>query len=295
MVFLIILIITEILTPSVLRQHFYNISKVKYYASIIIHTLMSLWLWLLFIETDTYKGFFDTPRHIWLLMSMTGIIIAVVVPRAILIILHFSGRLVKIKKGGHLRSLTNTGLIIMVLIFSIITLGTITGRVNFKTESVTIKIKGLTNDLDGLKIVQLSDFHLAGFYHSRMLLQKVMDDVNSYKPDLILNSGDFVSYGWREFDKYDTILSKARGRFGNFAVMGNHDFGTYHPFFTEADKDNNVLIMNQKIKASGYRVLNDEYYNSRCWKIKNRNDRCNYNGTSSEYYTWRSGESYRRT
>ena len=124
----------------------------------------------------------------------------------------------------------------MLLIFSIITLGTLHGRFNFKTEEVTIKIKGLNKDLDGLKIVQLSDMHLAGFYHHSKLLQKVMDEVNVIKPDLILNTGDFVSYGWREFDRNDTILSKARSRYGNFAILGNHDFGTYHPYFTEADR-----------------------------------------------------------
>jgi predicted MPP superfamily phosphohydrolase len=86
-----------------------------------------------------------------------------------------------------------------------------------------------------------------------------MEEVNSYKPDLILNTGDFVSYGWREFDRNDTIIAISKSRYGNYAVMGNHDFGTYHPFFTEADLGNNVLIMNRKIYSSGYKVLNDEF------------------------------------
>lgn len=257
--FLIILIITEVLTPAVLRQHFYSISKAKYFISIIIHVILSIWLWVLFFEINSYKSFFDTPRHIWLLMNMTGMMCAVVVPRAILNIFHFTGRLARIKTGSHLRWLTNTGLTIMVLILSIIAVGTLYGRFNFKTEAVTIKIKGLNKDLDGLKIVQLSDMHLSGFYNQGKLLQKIMDDVNTYKPDLVLNTGDFVSYGWREFDRNDTILSKVKSRYGNFAVMGNHDFGTYHPFFTEADRDNNVLIMNQLIRSSGYKVLNDEF------------------------------------
>lgn len=256
---LIILIITEVLTPAVLRQHFYSISKAKYFISIIIHVILSIWLWVLFFEINSYKSFFDTPRHIWLLMNMTGMMCAVVVPRAILNIFHFTGRLVRIKTGGHLRWLTNTGLTIMVLILSVIAVGTLYGKFNFKTQAVTIKIKGLNKDLDGLKIVQLSDMHLSGFYNQGKLLQKIMDEVNTYKPDLVLNTGDFVSYGWREFDRNDTILSKVKSSYGNFAVMGNHDFGTYHPFFTEADRDNNVLIMNQLIRSSGYKVLNDEF------------------------------------
>jgi predicted MPP superfamily phosphohydrolase len=95
-----------------------------------------------------------------------------------------------------------------------------------------------------------------------------MDKVNSYNPDLIINTGDFVSFGWREFDSNDTILNKAKSRYGNFAVMGNHDFGRYNPDFTEADLDNNVLIMNQYIKRSGYRVLNNEFTKVNIGKAK---------------------------
>lgn len=256
---LIILIITEILTPVVLRQHFYIYSKPKYYISIIVHVILSIWVWILYIETTSNNTFYDNPRHVWLMMNLTGMIIAVIIPRIILNILHFSGTLIKIKNRGHIRSLTNSGLIVMIVLLSIIGLGSLYGRFNFKTEEVTIKVKGLNKDLDGLKIIQLSDMHLSTFYHHKKLLQKVMDEVNAFKPDLILNTGDFVSFGWREFERDDTILSKARSKYGNFAILGNHDAGTYDPYFTEADKENNILILNKLIKDSGYQVLNDEF------------------------------------
>lgn len=255
---LIILIITEFLTPIVLWQHFYNSARTKYYILILIHVILSLWLWVLFFEISAWKSFYDIPKNIWLTMNMKGMLCAVVFPRALLILFHFSGRVLKIKTGGHIKGMTVTGLIISFVIFAIITLSTLIGRFNFRTESVTINIKGLNKQLDGIRIVQLSDMHLAGFYHHTKILQKVMDEVNNFNPDLILNTGDFVSYGWREFGRNDTILSKAKSRYGNFAVMGNHDFGTYHPFYTEADLNNHMLIMNGLIKASGYQLLNDE-------------------------------------
>jgi predicted MPP superfamily phosphohydrolase len=254
-----ILIITEFFTPSVLRQHYHNQSRAKYYISIFIHGVLSLWLWVLFFEITAWDSFYDSPKNIWLLMNMKGMLCAVVFPRTVLIILHYTGKLIRIKTGEHSRGLTNTGLIISFVIFSVIALGTLAGRFNFRTEYITVKIKGLNKELDGLKIVQLSDLHLSGYYHHTRMLQKVIDEVNDLKPDLIMNTGDFISYGWREFGRNDTILSKAKSRYGNFAVMGNHDFGTYNPDFTQADLKNNVLIMNNLIKASGYKVLNDEY------------------------------------
>ncbi len=192
-------------------------------------------------------------------MNLRGMICAVVVPRIILIIFHFTGRLVRIKSGTYSKRATNTGMIIMSLIIAVMAIGTLKGRFNFKTEDVTVKIKGLNKDLDGLRIVQISDLHLSTFYHHRKLLQGVMERINSYKPDMIINTGDFVTIGWREFDRNDTILVKANSRLGNFAVLGNHDFGTYNPYFTEADRENNVLIMNHMVEASGYTLLNDDY------------------------------------
>jgi uncharacterized protein len=252
-----ILIIIEVLTLMALKDILQRGPTWIFRISVIIHIVISIWLWTLLIETRTYQSFFDNPWHIALLMNLAGIICGVVVPRVFLILFHFTGKLFRMRKGGYIRWLTNTGLTISIFIFSVIAFSTFYGRFNFRTENVEIKIKGLKNDLDGLKIVQLSDMHLSSFYKHRNQLIKVMDKVNTIDPDLILNTGDFVTYGWREFDSNDTILSKAKSRYGNYAIMGNHDFGIYQPFFTEADRDNNVLIINNLMKSSGYTVLND--------------------------------------
>jgi len=57
---LIVLIITEIFTPVVLRQHFYTDSKAKYSISMVIHVILSLWVWILFFETLLTKAFLTT-------------------------------------------------------------------------------------------------------------------------------------------------------------------------------------------------------------------------------------------
>lgn len=258
MALFLVLIVTEILTLAVLRQHFYDRSWMSYYFCVIAHVALSIWLWILWFETITYDGIFDEPRHIWILMNLAGMICAVVLPRILLIIFHFSGRLIRRKSGGHSRALTNTGLAFSVIIFAILATSTLYGRFNFKTENFSIKIKGLKPELNGLKIVQISDLHLPSFYHHTDLLENVMNQIKAINPDLVINTGDFITFGWRESAGLDSILSIPKGKYGNFAVMGNHDFGTYDQFFTEADKDNNVLLMNKFIESSGYTVLNDE-------------------------------------
>jgi predicted MPP superfamily phosphohydrolase len=259
MALFIILIITEILTLTVIRQHFYDKSWLSYYFLITFHVILSIWLWILWFKASTYDGIFDEPGNIWVLTNLSGMIAAVVFPRILLIIFHFSGWLARKKTGGHIRLLTNSGLLILMVIFLVIAIGTIKGRFNFKTENITVKIKGLKPDLVGLKIVQISDLHLTSFYHNQEKLERVMTKINELNPDLLINTGDFITIGWREFSRFDTILCKSKAKYGNFAVMGNHDFGTYHPYFTDAERDNNVLLMNKFLSSSGYRVLNNEF------------------------------------
>ena len=258
MLLFIFLIFTDILVPVIFARHFPMFRGKKFFALLLFHLILSLWIWVLLFKLISWNTFYDNPQHIWLDMCFRGMLAGVVFPRFLIILFHYTGRLIRIRKEGHSRGFTWTGIAMATVVFAVIAASTFHGRLNFITENVTIPIKGLKKDLDGLKIVQISDLHMSGFYHHSKAFQQVMERINSYKPDLILNTGDFISYGWREFDNNDTILAKAKSRYGNYAIMGNHDFGIYEPDYTEADKANNVLIMNNKIKASGYRVLNNE-------------------------------------
>src|ERR1035437_478156 len=202
MILLLILIITEILTIVVLQQHFYHFSRTIHFISIIVHVILSLWLWIFFFELSFYNSFYDNPEHVWLMMNLTGMFVAIVFPRIILIMMHFTGRLLKLRSGNHLRWLTNLGMVFMFVILIVIGLSTFYERFNFTTEEITIKIKRLNKDLDGLRIVQLSDMHLSSFYHHKKELQDVILKVNKLKPDFLINTGDFVTFGWREFERY---------------------------------------------------------------------------------------------
>jgi uncharacterized protein len=255
----IVFLIPEILSVVVFRQHFIPDSRTKYSFFLVLHTVLSIYFWILFFSLVSHESFFDTPENIWNLTSFSGMVFAVIVPRYLLVIFHFAGRYHVRKKGGHIRWLTNTFLIITLISLLTAAMGAFHGRFNFKYEEVAIPIKNLHSELTGLKIVHISDLHIAGFYHHPHKLARVMHEIDEIKPDLLINTGDFITFGWREFGRTDTILSAARGKYGTFAVQGNHDAGTYHPEYTEADVRNSVAVLNNMIEASGYTMLNDEF------------------------------------
>ena len=247
-------IATELITPVVIRQRFYGKSKTVFYPMLISHVVVSVWFWIVFIETKIYSGYFDLPSNVWNIIQIKGIIAAVTIPRIIIIVTHFTGRFLK-----RSNRIANIGLTIASTIFLIIAAGALFGNFNVKIDKVEIKIEGLHKDLDGLRIVQISDLHLTSFHRNKKFLSKCVNKINSLNPDIIMNTGDFVSYGWREFNGFDTILSKAIGKYGKFAILGNHDFGIYNPYFTETDRQDNVLKVSQKVNSSGYFILNNEH------------------------------------
>ena len=95
---------------------------------------------------------------------------------------------------------------------------------------------GAHPDLDGLVVVQLSDFH-AGFRPSFNLraMRRAVDLALAAHPDLILITGDLAP-GPRPSAAFRRQLCRLQAPLGVFAVLGNHDHGdSKAPFVRPAD------------------------------------------------------------
>lgn len=105
------------------------------------------------------------------------------------------------------------------------------------TTKIRIPIRGLPQDLRGLRIVHLSDLHLSPDMPDRFL-EKIICTSRDLKPDLILFTGDFLCYGrLDEPDRLVRFLNRFSARFGCFAVLGNHDYESYVGVNPEGDYD----------------------------------------------------------
>jgi len=92
---------------------------------------------------------------------------------------------------------------------------------------ITIKrIRLKDRDLQGIKIVFVSDFHIK--FYEKKRLQKIVDIINNENPDIILSTGDFMS-GYKNkssmpFDKIITYFKNLKSKYGFYTSLGNHDF-----------------------------------------------------------------------
>jgi uncharacterized protein len=89
-----------------------------------------------------------------------------------------------------------------------------------------LPIRGLPRDLEGRTLVQLSDIHIGPRVDDGFLTW-TFEQVEACRPDLVVVTGDFVSYSTAEhLDQLRRVIEHVpQGRLGTFAVLGNHDYG----------------------------------------------------------------------
>lgn len=95
------------------------------------------------------------------------------------------------------------------------------GRLRIRREVVVAP--GLDPELDGLRIVQLSDLH-AGPYLGPGDLREVVDACNELEPDLVVVTGDLITHVADEAYQLLADLARLAPRLGSFGVFGNHDY-----------------------------------------------------------------------
>jgi predicted MPP superfamily phosphohydrolase len=87
---------------------------------------------------------------------------------------------------------------------------------------VEIPIAGLAEELDGYRIVQLSDLHIGNF-DTRARGFEWARHANRLDPDLVAVTGDLVTLGTRFYEDVGDVLGELRAKDGVFVSMGNHD------------------------------------------------------------------------
>ena len=82
---------------------------------------------------------------------------------------------------------------------------------------------GLHPDLEGYRIVQISDLHYSPFVTGGYLLQMI-DIVNRQRPDIVMATGDLLTGGHQFVHGITDLLRRIRATDGVIATFGNHDY-----------------------------------------------------------------------
>jgi uncharacterized protein len=91
-----------------------------------------------------------------------------------------------------------------------------------RLETVNVPIAGLHPDLDGFRIVQVSDLHV-GPNIGRRYVQRVVDEARALKPDLVALTGDIVDGPVARLATDVASLAELARDGKAYFVLGNHD------------------------------------------------------------------------
>jgi uncharacterized protein len=119
-----------------------------------------------------------------------------------------------------------------------------------------MSLPGLGKGLCGARVVHLSDIHCSPLLRQRHLAC-IVERVNRLDPDFVVITGDFISSSTRYYIRQaGQTLGRLRPRIAALAVLGNHDYGLYHP--TQPIIRGLAEFLTSQLEAGGIRVLTNE-------------------------------------
>lgn len=106
-------------------------------------------------------------------------------------------------------------------------------RKNFRTNEVSISFPNLPKDLDGLRLLQISDIHMGPFFSANDL-RRVVDASNELRPDLAFITGDLITTPQDPLDRCISELKRLRSGSGVWGCMGNHEYYAHVEEYTKS-------------------------------------------------------------
>ena len=217
---------------------------------------------------STAKGM--TPFHEWML----SLFIMLFITRLFFVVVLFLGdlgrlfygvgaRLVKGPKKdepffpARRRFISEVATLVAAVPFTGFMYAMLKGKYDYTLHRTTLYFDDLPAAFDGFTITQLSDIH-SGSFDNTAAVQRGIDLAKAQKSDLFVFTGDLVNNAAWEIEPYIDRFGEIKAPYGQFSILGNHDYGDYIKWNSEKEKADNLALLKGQHKKLGYRLLLDE-------------------------------------
>lgn len=151
-----------------------------------------------------------------------------------------------------------TALILGAIPFFSFVYGIAFGKYNYKVHREVVYFEELPDAFDGFTIAQISDIHSGSFKPSSPI-HKGVDLTIAQNADLFVFTGDLVNHKAEEIEPFIAEFSRIKAPYGQFSILGNHDYGDYVGWPTAEAKSDNFSKLKGQHNKLGYRLLLDEH------------------------------------
>lgn len=208
------------------------------------------------------KGFQSVMRAMLFILYFTKLLMAVVIMvddlRRLLfgaLNLGFSDWKLSTERSQWM---TYSAVLLGAIPFLSLTYGMARNPYRYRLQKTRIPVKDLHPDLEGLKIVQISDIH-SGSFLLKEPVERSIDMILEQKPDIVFFTGDLVNSLAKEMEPFLEMFSKVQAPLGVYSVLGNHDYGDYHHWDKPEDKHQNFEDLKNMHARLGWKLLMNEH------------------------------------
>ena len=150
------------------------------------------------------------------------------------------------------------GLGLAALPFGALLYGMYKGKYNYKVLKYELAFDDLPDAFDGYQITQISDIH-SGSFDDRDKVAYGIDLINQQKSDVILFTGDMVNNKTEEMEPWADLFGMLKADDGVYSVLGNHDYGDYVSWESDASKAKNLQDLKDLQAKMGFDLLLDSH------------------------------------
>jgi len=155
------------------------------------------------------------------------------------------------------RFITEAGILLAAIPFTGFLYAIFKGKYDYRLHEVTVYFDDLPASFDGFTITQLSDLHSGSFDHMSSVVRGI-EIAKAQKSDLFVFTGDLVNNMAWEVEPYMSLFSQLKAPYGQFSILGNHDYGDYAQWDSPEEKAANLEQLKQHHQELGYRLMLNE-------------------------------------
>ena len=235
----------------------------------IISLLLFIFIIYSFLQFDRSVG--QTKQT----MFTMGLVLLVYVPKMVLALVLLGEDIFRIGAGSvnyfiesnertaffasRRKFVSQIGLGLAAVPFLSLIYGVTIGKYNYKVIRQQIFFPDLPDAFDGFTITQISDVH-SGSFDNPEKINYAIDLVNEQNSDMILFTGDIVNTDAKEMHPWiETFNRIKKHEYGKYSVLGNHDYGEYVTWPSEAAKEKNFQDIKNLYGQIGFKLMLNEH------------------------------------
>ena len=155
------------------------------------------------------------------------------------------------------RFIAEAGILLAAIPFTGFLYAIFKGKYDYRLHEVTVYFDDLPASFDGFTITQLSDLHSGSFDHMSSVVRGI-EIAKAQKSDLFVFTGDLVNNMAWEVEPYMSLFSQLKAPYGQFSILGNHDYGDYAQWDSLEQKAANLEKIKEHHQTLGYRLMLNE-------------------------------------